>query len=56
MKGGLASVLLSSLLLLLQGYCGMSYGLAISAGSNDETSVLQIALGTVFPALLLSGK
>jgi ABC-type multidrug transport system permease subunit len=55
MKGGILSVLLSSLLLLLQGYCGMSYGLAISAGADDETSVLQIAIGSVFPALLLSG-
>jgi ABC-type multidrug transport system permease subunit len=55
MKGGFLSVLLSSLLLLLQGYCGMSYGLAISAGADDETGVLQVAIGSIFPALILSG-
>jgi ABC-type multidrug transport system permease subunit len=48
-------VLLGALLLLLQGFCGMSYGLAISAGASDETEVLQIAIGSVFPAMIMSG-
>lgn len=52
MKG---SNFISALILLLQGFCGMSYGLAISSAAEDETSVLQIAIGSVFPSLLLSG-
>lgn len=48
-------VLLASFLLLLQGFCGMSYGLALSAGSDDETQVLQTAIGSVFPAMIMSG-
>ena len=48
-------IALSALLLLLQGFCGMSYGLAISAKSNDETQVMQVAVGSVFPAMIVSG-
>jgi ABC-type multidrug transport system permease subunit len=48
-------VILAALLLLLQGFCGMSYGLAISAGTSDEAEVLQVAIGSVFPAMIMSG-
>jgi len=48
-------MIITFLLLLLQGYCGMSYGLAISAGLDDETEVIQLSIGSIFPILLLSG-
>ncbi len=47
--------ILSAILLLLQGFCGMSYGLGISAISDNEVQVLELAIGTIFPSLLLSG-
>ena len=53
MKG---SVFIASFLLLLQGLCGMNYGLALSAATDDETSVIQLAIGSIFPVLLLSGN
>ena len=33
----------------------MSYGLAISSISDNEMQVLEIAIATIFPSLLLSG-
>jgi ABC-type multidrug transport system permease subunit len=48
-------IIMAALLLLLQGFTGMSYGLALSAGANDETEVMQISIGSVFPAMLISG-
>ena len=53
MKG---PIWISAMILLLQGFCGMSYGLALSTITNDETSVIQMAIGSVFPVLLLSGN
>lgn len=47
--------IVSAILLMLQGFCGMSYGLALSAFSDDERQVLEMAVGTIFPSLLLSG-
>nr|QUF59474.1 ATP-binding cassette transporter Abch-like1 [Brachionus angularis] len=47
--------IISAMLLLLQGFCGMSYGLAISSICNDETEVMQVTIGSVFPVMLLSG-
>lgn len=49
------SVIISAILLMLQGFCGMSYGLTISSFSDTEVQVLEIAIGTIFPSLLLSG-
>jgi len=43
-------------LLLLQGFCGMSYGLVVSAGLEDETEVIIVTIASIFPLLLLSGK
>ena len=33
----------------------MSYGLAISSVSDNEIQVLELAIATIFPSLLLSG-
>lgn len=48
------SVFVAAMLLLLQGFCGMSYGLACSSIAKDETEVMQITIGSVFPVMLLS--
>ena len=44
------------LLTLLQGSCGMAYGLMISAICREENSATMLALGSFYPNLLLSGK
>ena len=49
------NVLISGILLILQGFCGMSYGLFISALARDEREAVDIAIGSVFPSLLISG-
>lgn len=49
------SFILASLLLLLQGFCGMSYGLALSALHNDEKEVLTSSIGSIFPVIVISG-
>ncbi|KAK3107884.1 hypothetical protein FSP39_024401, partial [Pinctada imbricata] len=43
------------LLALGQGFCGMTLGVIISAVCENETSAIQLALGSVYPMLLLSG-
>ena len=43
------------LLTALQGVCGMSYGLMISALCKEENSATMLALGSFYPNLLLSG-
>ena len=52
-RGSLALVVVMT---FLQGLCGMSYGLCISALVDDEMSAIQFALGSFYPVLLLSGK
>ena len=52
-RGSLALVVLMT---LLQGWCGMAYGLFISALVDNEMSAMQFALGSFYPVLLLSGK
>ena len=42
-------------LALLQGLCGMSLGLVISAVCDTEQDAIQLALGSFYPNLLLSG-
>jgi len=42
-------------LIFIQGICGMSYGLLISAMCEQEVEVMEVALGSVFPILLSSG-
>ena len=48
-------MLISGILLILQGFCGMGYGLFISAVARDEREAVDIAIGSVFPSLLISG-
>ncbi|CAF3243491.1 unnamed protein product, partial [Rotaria sp. Silwood2] len=48
-------VLLAMALIFIQGICGMSYGLFISAICEQEVEVMEVALGSVFPILLTSG-
>nr|XP_045625785.1 ABC transporter G family member 20-like [Procambarus clarkii] len=43
------------LLSILQGFCGMTFGLMTSALSNDENTAIMMALGIFYPLLLLSG-
>ncbi|XP_076032357.1 ABC-type transporter snustorr [Oratosquilla oratoria] len=42
-------------LAILQGLCGMTFGLMVSVVSDNETTAMQLALGTFYPILLLSG-
>jgi len=43
------------LLTILQGICGMAFGLVISALCDNEQDAIQLALGSFYPNLLLSG-
>ncbi|XP_068207094.1 ABC transporter G family member 20-like [Palaemon carinicauda] len=43
------------LLSILQGLCGMTFGLMTSAVSKDENTALIMALGIFYPFLLMSG-
>jgi ABC-type multidrug transport system permease subunit len=40
---------------LLQGTCGMAFGFLISTVCNEERNAIQLALGSFYPNLLLSG-
>ncbi|XP_054159911.1 ABC transporter G family member 20-like [Oppia nitens] len=40
---------------VLQGVCGMTYGLFISTITSDEQSALMVAFGSFFPVILMSG-
>lgn len=40
---------------LLQGTCGMSFGFLISVVCSEERNAIQLALGSFYPNLLLSG-
>ncbi|XP_050708536.1 ABC transporter G family member 20-like isoform X1 [Eriocheir sinensis] len=51
-KGNMVWVVL---LAVLQGFCGMTFGLMTSAISNDENTAIMMALGIFYPLLLLSG-
>lgn len=42
-------------LTLLQGLCGMCFGFVISAICELERNAIQLALGSFYPTLLLSG-
>ena len=42
-------------LTILQGICGMAFGLVISALCDNEQDAIQLALGSFYPNLLLSG-
>ena len=40
---------------ILQGICGMAFGLLVSALCDNEQDAIQLALGSFYPNLLLSG-
>lgn len=45
-----------SVLIVMQGVCGMSYGVLISAIAKEESFTLAACMGSMFPQFLLSGK
>ncbi|XP_059045485.1 ABC transporter G family member 23 isoform X3 [Achroia grisella] len=51
-NGNIAFVIM---LTLLQGLCGMCFGFVISAACELERNAIQLALGSFYPTLLLSG-
>nr|CAD7408525.1 unnamed protein product [Timema poppensis] len=51
-KGDIVSVVV---LTILQGLCGMCFGFVISAICELERNAIQLALGSFYPTLLLSG-
>lgn len=44
------------ILTILQGLCGMCFGFVISAICELERNAIQLALGSFYPTLLLSGE
>eukprot|EP00092_Neocalanus_flemingeri_P090968 GFUD01115269.1.p1 GENE.GFUD01115269.1~~GFUD01115269.1.p1 ORF type:complete len:186 (-),score=24.59 GFUD01115269.1:39-596(-) len=42
-------------LTILQGLCGMAFGLLVSALCDNEQDAIQLSLGSFYPNLLLSG-
>ncbi|KAJ8034677.1 ABC transporter G family member 20 [Holothuria leucospilota] len=49
------NIVLIIVLTALQGLCGMAFGLCISAVCDNEVSAVQVALGSFYPIMLLSG-
>ncbi|XP_073969896.1 ABC-type transporter snustorr isoform X3 [Rhodnius prolixus] len=49
------NIFLVVLLTILQGLCGMCFGFVISAVCELERNAIQLALGSFYPTLLLSG-
>merc|ERR1719412_3254344 len=49
------SMVLVISLTMLQGLCGMAFGLLVSALCDNEQDAIQLALGSFYPNLLLSG-
>ncbi|XP_063959480.1 ABC transporter G family member 20-like isoform X2 [Lytechinus pictus] len=49
------NIFLIVLMCMLQGLCGMSFGLLISSVCDTEAGAVQAALGSFYPILLLSG-
>lgn len=48
-------IMLVVILTILQGLCGMCFGFVISAICELERNAIQLALGSFYPTLLLSG-
>ncbi|CAG2171610.1 unnamed protein product [Oppiella nova] len=49
------SILWVSVLIVMQGVCGMAYGILISAITKEENFTLILCMGSMFPQFLLSG-
>jgi hypothetical protein len=45
-----------SVLIVMQGVCGMAYGVLVSAISKEENFTLILCMGSMFPQFLLSGQ
>lgn len=43
-------------LLVMQGVCGMAYGILISAVAKEENFTMALCMGSMFPQFLLSGE
>ena len=52
LAGNLAFVVI---VMTLMGFLGMTYGMFISTVTDDKIGAIQLALGTFFPVMLLSG-
>lgn len=50
------SILWVSVLIVMQGVCGMAYGILISAITKEENFTLILCMGSMFPQFLLSGR
>jgi hypothetical protein len=50
------SIFWVSVLIVMQGVCGMAYGVLVSAISKEENFTLILCMGSMFPQFLLSGK
>jgi hypothetical protein len=50
------SIFWVSVLIVMQGVCGMAYGVLISAISKEENFTLILCMGSMFPQFLLSGQ
>jgi len=51
----LGSLTLSISLIILQGLCGLMYGLMLSATCPDEIYATTLAIGTFFPSVIIGG-
>lgn len=49
------NIILVIFITILQGLCGMCFGFVISAACELERNAIQLALGSFYPTLLLSG-
>ncbi|XP_054165535.1 ABC transporter G family member 20-like [Oppia nitens] len=49
------SIFWVSVLIVMQGVCGMAYGILISAITKEENFTLILCMGSMFPQFLLSG-
>jgi hypothetical protein len=45
-----------ALLVVMQGICGMTYGLFISSVCKEENSAFILCMGSMFPQFLMSGE
>ncbi len=50
------SILWVALLVVMQGICGMTYGLFISSVCKEENSAFILCMGSMFPQFLMSGE
>jgi hypothetical protein len=50
------SIFWVSVLIVIQGVCGMAYGVLVSAISKGENFTLILCMGSMFPQFFLSGQ